>query len=191
MTWSTLSPTLSARARTRHERGERSADGDSETVMAEWVCQQCTFSNQPGQAQCEMCGQSAEPDLGTSHGTIRHKVEVDQRALVDKILARYATDFGALRELVQNADDAGATEVEVELLFAIGGSEPSRIKVWNNGRAFNEADWLRVRKIAAGNPDESSVGLFGVGFFSVFALTDAPEIHSGSVRLRFRSLAQP
>ena len=126
------------------------------------------------------------------HGTtIRHKVEVDQRALVDKILARYATDFGALRELVQNADDAGATEVEVQLLFAINGSEPCCIKVWNNGRAFNEADWLRVRKIAAGNPDESSVGLFGVGFFSVFALTDAPEIHSGSVRLRFRSLAQP
>ena len=125
-----------------------------------------------------------------SHGTVRHKVEVDQRALVDKILARYATDFGALRELVQNADDAGATEVEVELVFANGGSEPCHIKVWNNGRAFNEADWLRVRKIAAGNPDESSVGLFGVGFFSVFALTDAPEIHSGSVRLRFRSLAQ-
>ena len=47
--------------------------------------------------------------------TTRHKVEVDQRALVDKILARYATDFGALRELVQNADDAGATEVEVTL----------------------------------------------------------------------------
>ena len=126
---------------------------------------------------------------GMSHGTVRHKVEVDQRALVDKILARYATDFGALRELVQNADDAGATEVEVELLFATGGSEPCHIRVWNNGRAFNEADWLRVRKIAAGNPDESSVGLFGVGFFSVFALTDAPEIHSGSVRLRFRSLA--
>ena len=114
-------------------------------------------------------------------------MEVDQRALVDKILSRYATDFGALRELVQNADDAGATEVEVALEGS--GSEPCCIRVWNNGRAFNDADWLRVRKIAAGNPDESSVGLFGVGFFSVFALTDAPEIHSGSVRLRFRLLA--
>ena len=93
--------------------------------------------------------------------TTRHKVEVDQRALVDKILARYATDFGALRELVQNADDAGATEVEVTLeLSSAGGSgggpHPSAVRVWNNGRAFTDADWQRVRKIAAGNPDEAT-----------------------------------
>ena len=66
-----------------------------------------------------------------------------------------------------------------------GGPHPSAVRVWNNGRAFTDADWQRVRKIAAGNPDEASVGLFGVGFFSVFALTDAPEIHSGGARLRF------
>ncbi len=33
---------------------------------------------------------------------------VNQRQLVDKMLARYAAKFGALRELLQNADDAGA-----------------------------------------------------------------------------------
>ena len=138
-------------------------------------------------------GGAALPGLGLLPAqepstTIRHKVEVDQRALVDKILARYATDFGALRELVQNADDAGASEVVVSLELSGGGggdARPRSLRVWNNGRAFTEADWLRVRKIAAGNPDEASVGLFGVGFFSVFALTEAPEIHSGDVRLRF------
>ena len=116
---------------------------------------------------------------------VTHKVEVDQKALVDKILARYATDFGAIRELVQNADDAGATQVKVAL-EADGRSEGlSTIRVWNNGRVFTDADWQRIRKIAAGNPDEASVGLFGVGFFSVFALTDVPEIHSGSVKMSF------
>ena len=39
--------TFAAGARYRHD-----------AVMAEWVCQQCTFSNQPLQAQCEMCGQT-------------------------------------------------------------------------------------------------------------------------------------
>ena len=58
-----------------------------------------------------------------------------------------------------HADDAGATEVEVTLeLSSAGGSgggpHPSAVRVWNNGRAFTDADWQRVRKIAAGNPDE-------------------------------------
>ena len=35
-------------------------------------------------------------------------VGVNQRALIDKMLARYSTDFGPLRELLQNADDAGS-----------------------------------------------------------------------------------
>ena len=35
-----------------------SALGNSEAVMPEWVCPRCTFSNQPGQAQCEMCGET-------------------------------------------------------------------------------------------------------------------------------------
>jgi hypothetical protein len=43
---------------------------------------------------------------------LRGEVEVDQRALVDKMLARYCTDGVVLRELLQNADDSGATQVE-------------------------------------------------------------------------------
>ena len=35
-----------------------SACGNSEAVMPEWVCPRCTFSNQPGQAQCEMCDET-------------------------------------------------------------------------------------------------------------------------------------
>ena len=37
-----------------------------------------------------------------------------------------------------------------------GGPHPSAVRVWNNGRAFTDADWQRVRKIAAGNPDEAT-----------------------------------
>ena len=37
-------------------------------------------------------------------------VEVNQKDLVDKMLARYSSDFVVLRELLQNADDARATE---------------------------------------------------------------------------------
>jgi hypothetical protein len=38
---------------------------------------------------------------------IEEKVEVNQRHLIDKILARYSAAFTIFRELLQNANDAG------------------------------------------------------------------------------------
>jgi hypothetical protein len=38
-------------------------------------------------------------------------VTVNQRGLVDKILARYATELTLFRELLQNADDAKVREI--------------------------------------------------------------------------------
>ena len=120
----------------------------------------------------------------------RQAVTVDQKALVSKILARYNTAFAPLREMVQNADDAGATVVSIKLLLdeaapVPGGPLVKCLTVSNNGRPFSEADWSRVSRIASGNPDGAAVGLFGVGFFAVFGLTDEPEIRSGSAAMRF------
>jgi hypothetical protein len=41
--------------------------------------------------------------------TNMRRVEVNQRALIDKILARYATASAVYRELLQNSNDASAT----------------------------------------------------------------------------------
>ena len=108
----------------------------------------------------------------------------------------YSAEFLCLRELIQNADDAGARTVRVHLERdeAPGASgqsqEFSQLRVANDGRPFGDADWQRLRAITSRGADDVAGGEhLGVGFFSVFALTDAPEIHSGSVRLRFRSLA--
>ena len=78
---------------------------------------------------------------------VRRDVEVDQRSLVKKILSRYPTAFPPIRELVQNADDAGATEVRISLetdrrLPAAPGAEPellSRVVVWNSARAHHDS----------------------------------------------------
>jgi hypothetical protein len=45
------------------------------------------------------------------------RVEVNQRALIDKILARYATASAVYRELLQNSNDASATVRLLQLLF--------------------------------------------------------------------------
>jgi hypothetical protein len=41
------------------------------------------------------------------------RVEVNQRALIDKILARYAAANAVYRELIQNSNDAEATAAEI------------------------------------------------------------------------------
>ncbi|KAG1730664.1 uncharacterized protein EDB91DRAFT_1059251, partial [Suillus paluster] len=133
------------------------------------------------------------------------RVEVNQRALVDKVLARYPEDFTVFRELLQNADDARATKVLIEFQTrdyathsagangkanGINGTIPdlntTKLFKWivrNNGDCFEEKDWGRLTKIADGNTDEQKIGAFGVGFYSVFAVTDSPLVLSGGKSL--------
>lgn len=44
-------------------------------------------------------------------------VEVNQRGLIEKILARYSGEYTVFRELLQNADDAQAS-VSLQLLVS-------------------------------------------------------------------------
>ena len=127
-------------------------------------------------------------------------VKVNQLALVTKILSRYGADFFVLKELIQNADDAGASNVVVSLstdntpkkksfAAAAQGHEQKQfghLTVTNSGgKLFDDASWARIAEIATGNPDEDSVGHFGVGFYSVFAASERPCIHSGNRSMEF------
>lgn len=132
-------------------------------------------------------------------------VTVNTRALIDKVLARYSGEWTTLRELLQNAADASATKVVIRFhslpstaVPVPQSSEPSaRLKhvllhhtlkslvVENNGTPFKATDWSRLKKIAEGNPDETKIGAFGVGFYSVFAECEEPFVSSGKEALAF------
>eukprot|EP00124_Ichthyophonus_hoferi_P000101 Ihof_evm21s3 gene=Ihof_evmTU21s3 len=113
------------------------------------------------------------------------EVEVNQRHLIDKILARYSAEFTVYRELMQNSDDAGATTVEVDFQRTKTGTKCGCVVYRNNGMPFRDQDWARLRTIAEGNPDEAKIGFFGVGFYSVFSICDEPMIVSGDRILAF------
>ncbi|KAJ7647485.1 hypothetical protein FB45DRAFT_893565 [Roridomyces roridus] len=120
-------------------------------------------------------------------------VEVNQRALIDKVLARYSGEFTVFRELLQNGDDAQATRVEIHFQTAGATQALPDLKTalcsqWvfkNNGQAFRKEDWDRLKKIAEGNPQEDKIGAFGVGFYSLFSVTDDPLVKSGDQWMGF------
>ena len=138
-------------------------------------------------------------------GEDEEAVTVDTRALIDKVLARYSGEWTTLRELIQNAADAQATTVKVKwetlpstqvplpattdesdlIKHAITHHTLRRLVVQNNGQPFTKTDWARLKKIAEGNPDETKIGAFGVGFYSVFADCEEPFISSGNEAMAF------
>ncbi|KAL8402315.1 hypothetical protein RB596_008906 [Gaeumannomyces avenae] len=144
-------------------------------------------------------------DAALQHGEDEEAVTVDTRALIDKVLARYSGEWTTLRELIQNAADAQATTVKVKwethpsttvplpqttnqtelLKHVITNHTLRRLLVNNDGQPFTKTDWARLKRIAEGNPDETKIGAFGVGFYSVFADCEEPFISSGSEAMAF------
>ncbi|EGF81075.1 hypothetical protein BATDEDRAFT_24744 [Batrachochytrium dendrobatidis JAM81] len=126
-------------------------------------------------------------------------VQVNQRHLIDKILARYSAEFTVFRELLQNSNDAGAKSAQIIFLtdkdtapktsmFSFPWSKTSNVTTViykNNGAAFSDEDFARLRKIAEGNPDEQKIGFFGVGFYSLFSICEEPFVTSGSQSMAF------
>ncbi|KAF2660910.1 hypothetical protein K491DRAFT_620509 [Lophiostoma macrostomum CBS 122681] len=133
------------------------------------------------------------------------EVTVNTRALIDKVLARYSSEHTTLRELIQNASDAGASTVIIKydtdpsltiptpqgsdrsrlLKHIIQNHTLKRLTVTNDGQPFTSADWNRLKSIAEGNPDETKIGAFGVGFYSTFSECDEPFVVSGERTMAF------
>lgn len=87
------------------------------------------------------------------------------------------------RELLQNSNDAEATKGEIH--FSTKDGVVTQVLYRNNGMPFRPQDWSRLKKIAEGNPDESKIGAFGVGFYSVFSICEEPLVISGKEALAF------
>jgi len=80
---------------------------------------------------------------------VSSNVTVNQRKLIDTMLARYAGDYATFRELIQNADDAHSKTFTFSFkdVQKLGGSEikMSEIQVTNDGKIFRNQDWDRLR----------------------------------------------
>ncbi|XP_063435464.1 sacsin-like isoform X1 [Mytilus trossulus] len=107
------------------------------------------------------------------------------------ILGEYPDDDGILREMVQNAEDAGANCMKI--MYDSRTRDPggnSKIKQYfrtpgicvYNDAMFSDDDWKGIISIynSVKEKETLKVGRFGLGFKSVFHMTDSPVIISGS-----------
>jgi sacsin len=109
---------------------------------------------------------------------------------ITKLLESYPNFYDTFKELIQNADDAGATEIAFILdtrthgckqIFSeeFAALQGPALCVYNN-RTFSEADLEALKKLGVGNKadEKFKVGKYGVGFNTVYHLTDAPQLLS-------------
>ena len=104
----------------------------------------------------------------------------------------YADGFAVPKELIQNADDAGATEVSflydertnedaMTCLIDEGMRECQGAALWvYNDAEFRNEDFENLTKLngATKEQDTDKIGRFGLGFNAVYNLTDVPMLVS-------------
>jgi len=107
-------------------------------------------------------------------------------AVLDLLGHLYSERTHFIFELIQNAEDAGATDLVFELF-------DDRLEVRHDGRPFNEADVRGVCGVATTSKsgDLTKIGTFGIGFKSVYAYTASPRIYSGDESFRIENYVRP
>ena len=98
----------------------------------------------------------------------------------------YSDETHFVYELLQNAEDAGATRVKFTL-------NSDCLEFEHDGREFNERDVRAICGLADTDKydDYTQIGRFGLGFKSVHAYTRTPEIHSGTEHFAIDKYVQP
>lgn len=97
----------------------------------------------------------------------------------DNLNDRYGRGFPIIKELVQNADDAGATRLDIGIVPGISGCDhpllrdPALIVVNDGG--FTEANARALHQLGMSNrgAEDGTIGKFGLGLKSIFHLCEA------------------
>lgn len=107
----------------------------------------------------------------------------DTLGIISTLLHGYSGGITIVREMAQNADDVpGEGERWLEFHF-----NDDTLIIRNNTR-FRQIDFENITNIARGGKkleQRNTIGMFGVGFVSVYQLTDTPSIRSSGQTYSF------
>ena len=94
----------------------------------------------------------------------------DYGAIKNSVVDKYSDTAHFIYELIQNADDTGATKIKFIL-------EKDRLIFKHNGSHFSLDNVRAITSIGYSTKQENQIGKFGVGFKSVFQYTSTPKIY--------------
>lgn len=96
----------------------------------------------------------------------------------------FTRSSGFILELIQNAEDAGLG-LENPGIFEIRLNQ-DRMKIMHNGRPFSDNDVNALCGIRSSKkPERGTLGYLGIGFKSIFKVTDCPEVYSNGFQFKF------
>ncbi|KAI4899615.1 hypothetical protein NFI96_003403, partial [Prochilodus magdalenae] len=144
-----------------------------------------------------LCHTSVVMDFDVDEPPLVHNAQINN-ATVDVPIAETATaveippepDPPVSEELIQNADDAGASEtvfIYDERRYGTNGVWSQALGKYQgpalyafNDAAFTEEDWEGIQRAGRSikQDDPTKVGRFGIGFNSVYHVTDLPCVFS-------------
>lgn len=134
--------------------------------------------------QCVGLGQNIWLPEGTSAMSFGQHEKLITR--LKGILSNYPINESLLKEMIQNADDAGASEIHFLLDMRTHKTEQTFFEAWHplqgpalsvyNDGIFTDTDLEGLKELGEGSKidDRTKTGQFGIGFNSVYHITDAP-----------------
>jgi len=122
-----------------------------------------------------------------------HRYGTDIGRIGPLLLAhRYGDRTHFIFELLQNAEDALARRERWDGPRAVAfGLSKTELTVSHFGIPFDETDVRSICGIADTTKYLTSIGRFGIGFKSVYAFTDCPEVYSGEESFAIESFVWP
>jgi hypothetical protein len=140
---------------------------------------------------------NASPEMSNAHAyidEIRRDIEESSRTRLGKDSVNmlntvsesiFSRSAHFILELLQNAEDAGPKNgpPRGEIEFAIS---ETRIRITHNGTPFTSANVDAICGVrSTKKPEQGTLGFLGIGFKSVFKVTDCPQVHSGDFHFKF------
>src|SRR5690606_37365749 len=108
--------------------------------------------------------------------------------LTPVLVGLYSNISHFIYEILQNAEDACASEIIFNL-------KDNKLKIKHNGIPFSPSDIETITSISNLNNekrnDRQKIGKFGIGFKSVYAVTETPRIQSGIYEFEIQDLVLP